>query len=194
MSICILNVNPTTVSSRYADSLVGTVGMWHDLIMEHSTVNICYARNKVVQRFLETDHDSALMIDSDTVFNVIDITGVITEHTICSGIVEIPNRGHVGLFKESDVLWLDYPSDEIVEAHATGLAFVLIHRSVFEDVAKLVDEPYPWFREEVGDHGGWRGEDLRFYRLAREAGHPLHVNTAVRPGHQKGRIVHYPRS
>lgn len=80
----------------------------------------------------------------------------------------------------------DWPSD-IMEVDATGMAFVVIHKRVFE---KMAGEPFPpyeirrageppsFFRWE-----GVLGEDLRFCQDAKAVGCRIFVDTRIEVGH-----------
>lgn len=75
------------------------------------------------------------------------------------------------------------PPDSLVRADATGCAFVLIPRYVFEAV------PYPWFERD----GLKRGEDLDFFQKTRHAGFRLCVDRSVTVGHEWGDAFIGPR-
>lgn len=76
-----------------------------------------------------------------------------------------------------------YPIDQVVRCHATGGAFVLIHRTVFE---RLADEWGPhWFDRTAGPDGAMMGEDLSFFVRVMAAEFPVHVHTGVTTTHQK---------
>jgi len=68
------------------------------------------------------------------------------------------------------------PLDAMVRADATGCAFVLFSRRVFEAI------PAPWFVRD----GLKRGEDLYYFERARKAGFRLWVDRSVVVGHQWG--------
>jgi len=68
------------------------------------------------------------------------------------------------------------PLDALVPADATGCAFVLISRYVFENI-----EP-PWFVRD----GLKRGEDVGFFAKARDAGFKLWIDRSVVVGHEWG--------
>lgn len=78
-------------------------------------------------------------------------------------------------------IFLEDWSDDIVEVDATGMAFCLIHKRVFE----LIGGPRPtltgppnFFRWE-----GTLGEDLRFCQDAKAAGARIFVDTRLKIGH-----------
>lgn len=80
----------------------------------------------------------------------------------------------------------DWESD-IVEVDATGMAFVIIHKRVFERIA---GGPMPPFEDRA--HGlppnffrweGALGEDLRFCQDAKASGSRIFVDTRIEVGH-----------
>tara|TARA_Y100000034_G_scaffold116007_1_gene153775 strand:+ start:215 stop:961 length:747 start_codon:yes stop_codon:yes gene_type:complete len=87
--------------------------------------------------------------------------------------------------EEGFVPILRYPRDDVFEVAGTGAAFILIHRSVFVQLASQFGET--WFTPlPSGD--GMAGEDLSFCARCVKAGIPLHVNPHVRTSHCKGGI------
>jgi manganese transport protein len=83
----------------------------------------------------------------------------------------------------------DWPENALVQVHATGAAFLLIHRSVFDAVADWMrqhkpNSPYVWFEDDsIG--GGELGEDVVFCYRAQSAGIDVFVNTGCVIGHRK---------
>jgi hypothetical protein len=84
--------------------------------------------------------------------------------------------------------YLEDWAETIVEVDATGLAFLLIHKRVFEAIAgspmppfaeRNVGNPPNFFRWE-----GTLGEDLRFCQDAKRAGMRIWVDTSIEVGHR----------
>jgi hypothetical protein len=51
---------------------------------------------------------------------------------------------------------------------------------------------YPWFHSElqqIGDFVNMSSEDVAFCRALEAAGHPVHLDTKLRVGHQKKVII-----
>jgi len=84
-----------------------------------------------------------------------------------------------------------WPEDTAIEVDATGMAFVIIHRRVFDRILlhrtgetfptreeREHMPPPPFFRWE-----GQYGEDFQFCRDARESGCRVFVDTSVKIGH-----------
>jgi GT2 family glycosyltransferase len=86
-----------------------------------------------------------------------------------------------------------WPENRPFEVGATGAAFLLVHREVFEAVERgegrnKPDKVWPWFRE--GTNGRTKfGEDLTFCLRARLAGYPIWVHTGVQIGHMKSAML-----
>lgn len=96
---------------------------------------------------------------------------------------EQADRGHYN-FLES------WSEGEIVEVDATGMAFCLVHKRVFE---MMIEGPMPPFGVRMAMGGpppnffrweGSYGEDLRFCQEAKAAGARIHVDTSIVIGHR----------
>lgn len=91
-------------------------------------------------------------------------------------------RGEHGGFTYAE----EWPEDTAVEVDATGMAFCLIHRRVFD---KLLGEPFPTVEERKHRPPppfftwGEYGEDLQFCIEAKSAGARIFVDTSVKIGH-----------
>ena len=89
--------------------------------------------------------------------------------------------------------WLfDYPDDELIEVDATGGAFLLVKREVFEKVKEEFGERLgpddtldpswaDWWTPIPVKHG--HAEDLAFCWRAQQAGYAIHVDTGLDIGH-----------
>lgn len=85
-----------------------------------------------------------------------------------------------------------WPEDTAVEVDATGMAFLLIHRRVFE---RMLGEPLPTLEQRKrmppppffkwGDFG----EDLNFCREAKETGSRIYVDTSIKIGHVGTHVI-----
>ncbi len=86
-----------------------------------------------------------------------------------------------------------WPEDTAVEVDATGLAFCLIHKRVFE---KMLGEPFPTQEERKRlppppffAWGTGYGEDIQFCREAKAKGVKIFVDTAVKVGHIGDHVI-----
>lgn len=89
--------------------------------------------------------------------------------------------------------WLfDYPDNELIEVDATGGAFLLVKREVFEKVREefgtrsgpddALDPSWAsWWTPILEKHG--HAEDLAFCWRARSSGYSIHVDTGLDIGH-----------
>lgn len=66
----------------------------------------------------------------------------------------------------------NYPRDSLFEVDATGCAFLLIKKKVFDKM------PKPWF-----EYNKNIGEDLFFCHKAKELGFKIHIDSSVKIGH-----------
>jgi GT2 family glycosyltransferase len=81
----------------------------------------------------------------------------------------------------------EWPEDTALEVDATGMAFTLIHKRVFE---RVLGEPMPTLEERAGmppppffKWTGQYGEDFLFCQEAKAAGCQIFVDTSVKIGH-----------
>ena len=86
---------------------------------------------------------------------------------------------------------VSYHPNALVPVDATGAAFLVVHRTVFERMAEEFattpdgfQNPHPWFAELIVA-GESIGEDMAFCRRARQMGYPIYVHTGVKTGHNK---------
>lgn len=84
----------------------------------------------------------------------------------------------------------DWPEDQAVEVDATGMAFVIIHKRVFERIVAMFDEKPGWkmppFENRTGMQppnffrwAGGYGEDLQFCIDAKRSGSRIFVDTSI---------------
>lgn len=74
-----------------------------------------------------------------------------------------------------------FPRNTLLRCAATGSAFVLVHRSVFQNTES-------WY-DRIPGPSGLFGEDISFCVRAGAAGFPLHVHTGIRTTHHKPQWV-----
>lgn len=86
--------------------------------------------------------------------------------------------GKIGFINRST-----YPPDALVQAAGTGAAFILIHRSVLEDVRlKHGDD---WYSPICYENGREISEDLSFCWRVNDIGRPIYVHSGVKTTHHK---------
>jgi len=72
---------------------------------------------------------------------------------------------------------------------AVGAGCLLVNREVFTKIRDMpVERAAPWFQETVY-HDRLMGEDFTFCMRAAAAGYKIAVNTSVRFGHIKAKVV-----
>lgn len=178
-----------------------------------SGAQITKTRNRIVRTFLdlEAQPDWLLMIDADMEFAP-DLAEALVaaahpvERPIVGGLCFAYMRDNPRKFWPTLYAWVpgterlrrltQYPADTLVPVAATGAACLLVHRTVFEEMARRWPPPWPWFaetpfyeRDEDGqpilETGDAYSEDITFCLRAQAAGFPVFVHTAIRVGHVK---------
>lgn len=174
--------------------------------VRYGTDGISAARNTVVEQFLASEGDWLLWVDSDmgfapdAVYKLLAVADP-AERPIMGGLCfasrEYASDGMGGyrtapsptVFQLADVGETRrpvggqlYPVNSVVRCAATGSAFVLIHRSVFEKLGR------GWY-DRIAHADGLMGEDVSFCVRAGEAGFPTHVFTGARTSHFKPQWV-----
>jgi hypothetical protein len=76
-----------------------------------------------------------------------------------------------------------YPQDTVCQVGATGAAFLLIHRTVLEDIRAAHGDH--WFDQMYDEAGVIVGEDFAFCVRAGAIGKTVHVHTGVQTTHHK---------
>jgi glycosyltransferase involved in cell wall biosynthesis len=187
-----------------------TWDMTHDRRLSHrigvrvSSGGLVEGRNQVAAMFLDGPGDWLLFIDSDMGFapDSLDALLAVADPVkrplvggLCFAWKETRQDDLAGFRCVSRPTILDWvtvdgvetfsgrlevPDNEVTRCAATGMAFVLIHRSVFTTIG-----PGDWFDRIKGSDGKWIGEDVSFCVRAGAAGIPVHVHTGVPTNHQK---------
>lgn len=168
-----------------------------------SGAQITKARNKIVEQFLATGIDWLWSIDADMEFepDTLDrlvkaahpekrpIVGGLCFSLIRGDAVEVaPTLYQLAQGRDGFVRQLQYPPDELIQVAGTGAACLLVHRSVFVEMAKKHPKPWPWFAETVFGEDQI-SEDLTFCLRAGALGYPVHVHTGIKIGHVKPIVI-----
>jgi cephalosporin hydroxylase len=93
----------------------------------------------------------------------------------------------VGSEHESFCFYGPYERDTMCRVAATGAAFLLIHRSVLEDIREKHGNT--WWNEVYDRDGDIVGEDLSFCLRALDLGKAVYVHTGVSTTHHKGQWI-----
>jgi GT2 family glycosyltransferase len=182
-------------------------GGW--MATKYGTGGIIAARNDTVRQFLQMPHvDWLLWVDTDMGFEanaldrLMDAADPDTAPVVgglCFMMREIGVDGVGGYlvqpaptvfhWKEQEGVSgfkvdLDYPRDQMVQVAATGSAFILIHKSVFQ---KIHDKYGPaWYSPVFNQTANqWISEDLSLCIRANALEIPIHVHTGVKTTHYK---------
>ncbi len=174
------------------------------LALRYGSGGIVDARNRAVEQFLASDEDWLFWVDTDMGFTADSLERLFVhadadERPVVGGLCfsnrETGSDGYGGFTtfpiptiyrwaKTPDgttgfVSWHEYPRDQLIRCDATGSAFLLVHRSVFERIGG------DWYTQASNPAGGVFGEDISFcVRLAANE-IPLHIDTAVKTTHHK---------
>jgi hypothetical protein len=159
------------------------------------------ARNEAIQRM---KGDWLMFIDDDMVFGSDAVQRLVAardEHDLdmVGGLCfrrSAPYQPTLYMREQPDAgayNYLERWESDIVEVDATGMAFMLIHKRVFE---KIKDTPMPSYedRMRIGPPNFFRwegilGEDLRFCQEAKAAGCRIWVDTRVEIGHVSEKVI-----
>lgn len=134
-------------------------------------------RNIIVKKFMETDCEYLLMIDSDVVppLNILDMRN--NKKEICGAYV-CTNKGQniipllMQLEDNKEYSIKNIKKNSLNEVDATGTGCLMIHRSVFEKMQK------PYFEVFFDEEGIQKeGSDFYFCRKAKEKEIKIYVDT-----------------
>lgn len=165
-------------------------------------------RNKAARAVLDSGAEWMLSVDADMGFTADSLDRLLAvadpkERPIVGGLCfaqkEVAADGAYGFRCEPRVTIFDwvslsedgpkqfvgrahYPVNTLVRCAGTGMAFVLIHRSVLE---RIFEAHGTWFDRVTGSDGSLIGEDTSFCLRAGALGFPLHVHTGVKTTHMK---------
>lgn len=148
----------------------------------------------------QVEYDAMMWIDSDIVFKPEDFFRILeSPHDVTAGLYMMEDLQHMAVVKEwNEEYFQKYgtfkflrPDDvvgapEYMEVAYAGMGWMLIRKGVVEDLK------YPWFwsdLQKIGDLADMSSEDVAFCRALKEAGHPVHLDTKLRVGHQKKMII-----
>jgi len=192
------------VCSQYLHGLFQTVdvlrshGMAVEYALEQGTY-IAINREKLVRRFMQSQCQFFLFIDSDTAFTPLDVLALLSSDVdVVSGLYRYRIQVQPGVlphcFRDVHGEPIDVNSPKLQECEFLPTGMLMIRRNVFEKLyqsheqlfnqgfrAKHTLRQKPQTTDEVILK--WEGEDEYFSRIWREAGGKLHVNSTVKVGH-----------
>lgn len=185
--------------------------------MRCGTLGLVERRNQVAKDFLGLDFDWLFAVDSDMGFASDTLDRLIEaadpmERPIVGGLcftwkeIELDGMGGFRCIPLPTILDIaddgytrrsHYTSGDITRCDATGMACILIHRTVLEKIQ--AEHGDHWFDRIEMDDGAQLGEDTSFCVRAGQLGFPIHVHTGVKTNHLKPHWVseldfkeHYP--
>lgn len=137
-----------------------------------------FARNRIVQRALESNSDYVFFIDADMVFPT-DLLGKLLNHNVpmVNALAfrrTSPNYPCIFKWNEKEKCYetMTYTSG-LLEVDATGMAAHLIKTEVF----KKMKQPWYYYRDNLFS------SDLTFCENARKAGYKILIDTDIKIGH-----------
>ena len=148
----------------------------------------------------DVEYDAMMWIDSDIVFKPEDFFRILeSPHDVTAGLYMMEDLQHLAVVKEWNEEYFKKNGsfefmrpDELSSAPEympvayAGMGWMLIRKGVVESLK------YPWFRSElntIGELVDLCSEDVSFCNALKAAGHPVHVDTKLRVGHQKKMII-----
>jgi len=148
----------------------------------------------------QVEYDAMMWIDSDIVFKPEDFFRILeSPHDVTAGAYMMEDLTHLAavkewnedFFKQKGTFKFLRPDDivgaaEYMEVAYAGMGWMLIRKGAVEDIK------YPWFwsdLQKIGDVVDMNSEDVAFCKALAAAGHPVHLDTKIRVGHQKKMIL-----
>lgn len=168
--------------------------------VEGGCADLAGGRNRLVREFLSSQVDWLLVIDTDMVFEPEDWERLRDsadeyERPFVTGTYFVDNEPlrPCGVIFDDDGGFhspnLHEDSDELIQLSASCIGFGLIHRSVFLRSAE-VENDHEWFEHGMRTpQGQTLPEDYAFCSRVGAVGIPIYLNTKVRIGHLKSRVL-----
>lgn len=177
----------------------------------YGTEGIVGARNVVAAKLINSDCDWLLWVDTDMGFeaNALDRLLQVADAEkrpvvggLCFAARQYATDGMNGYWARPQPTLYDwqespagvngsgfminpmYPVNALMQVAATGCAFILIHRTVFEKIAEKMGPT--WYDRTPAPNGELLGEDISFCVRAALVSVPICVYTGVRTSHYKG--------
>lgn len=193
----------TTMSLAHTAYRCGAGGVVLDICMEVRGI-VTWARDAVLDSFLQSDARKLFWIDSDIVWEPDDFLKMVAlssrRDIVCAA---YPTKTDAVDFQ---IAGTDMPqeADELglIEIEALGLGFAIMDRKVCEDIASGTQHSYDTvLRRELPDvfrtdhvETGRRGEDIAFFDDLRALGHKVYLDPTITLGHVgekiwKGRAI-----
>jgi hypothetical protein len=147
------------------------------------------ARNEIVMRFMSSGFDKLLFLDTDMVFNVVDVFKLInSKHEICA--LDYRKKSDDKIEYTSELTGRE--KDGWLQAYSVGAGCMVICRSVIEKMQQYntglrytTDDGNVAFSlfDFLNHQGRYYGEDTTFCRRAIETGFDISVLRDSETGH-----------
>jgi GT2 family glycosyltransferase len=189
-----------TVQAEFLESILALVlESPHNLQVSYAYSGplIARSRNYLFERFLESDKDYFLSVDTDMVFEPHHLDNLLAlDKDIVSGLYYGLDRNTwdsfpVALRRKPDGSWPPIPKEDLdlglQRVDAVGMGFALVKREVVETLGADTRRARP-FGEIVVDDRVF-GEDTTFCYRAAEAGFEIWLDPETRLGHKKSFVI-----
>jgi cellulose synthase/poly-beta-1,6-N-acetylglucosamine synthase-like glycosyltransferase len=197
------------IDNYFAISLLDVVSGFPNIIGSYNSIKgtglLAKSRNLMISHFLDkTKEDWILIIDSDEFLSIdafAKLASEIDKDTcpVLSAVVfsmgsDVRMEPFPCIFKLENgvnIIYQDYPENQILDIDAAGSGCLLIHRSVLEKVRELYKEQtgptWAWYGDgPIGIDDVWLSEDITFSYRIREAGYQMKAHTgAIIPHHKE---------
>jgi len=171
------------------------------LYVESGGGSLDRGRNLLVQKYLQTDYEWFLQVDTDMFFGIDHYDRIVETaktHEIVSGLYfanERPPRP--AMYRWDDTghgqAVMDWKDGEVIPVDGCGAGFLMVHRTVYEkmnDPEKYEGRAGSWFTQSAhGPAGQLLNEDSSFCLRAQEHGFRVYVDTDCFVGHIKPRVL-----
>ena len=194
------------VTTQYMHGMIQTASLLqsHGLAVQYALEQSTYIavnREKLVRRFLKTDCQFFLFLDTDMAFKAVDVLALLSADV---DVVSALYRYRAETTKGATVHCFRNPEGKPIDVTAAGLqecaflptGMLMIRREVFERMYRqheyIFDQGFKdtsWFQavfepSEEGDiQSDFEGEDIHFSRLWRTMGGKMYVKADVKVGH-----------
>lgn len=192
-------VHPEMVHARFMASVMAEQYRTDAFVLgQESEPYVDQARNYLVDRFLASDREWFLSVDTDIILPEHVTSRLLhREQPLIGALIYVNTKppfpqvynkiadysvGGVGTY----LVYKDFEPGDLVKADATGAGCLLAHRDVFEAIPPR--KPFRWFQHEQRGEDLF-GEDMVFCERAALAGFQLYIDTAVRAGHIKPQVI-----
>jgi len=167
---------------------------WNYMVPDRNDSLVQRARNVMVRKFLETEYEYLMFIDSDIEFEPDDVAKVWNiEGEIKGGIYPMKHPEKDWYAAWSGGKLIQELGSEVMECDYLGTGFLMVRRTVFErmqdECPELThaegeyEDVHAWFNPRVEDTGQgpiYLSEDYEFCHTVREMGYKIYADPTVK--------------